>query len=73
MYEMVQVYHDGCVIIYGVRNDRPSNSFFKRNMAQSFYKVLNMHGGALRLSAHSSSGLQVKLSPVGRAHLSEQL
>ncbi len=45
MEDMVRAYHDGCEIVYGVRNDRSSDTFFKRFTAQSYYKVLNALGG----------------------------
>lgn len=45
MDEMVRQYHDGCEIVYGVRNDRTSDSFFKRTTAQGYYKILNALGG----------------------------
>ena len=42
--EMVDKYNQGIDIVYGVRNDRSSDSFFKRFTAQSFYRVMNMLG-----------------------------
>ncbi len=45
MDEMVKAYHDGCEIVYGVRNDRASDTFFKRTTAQRYYKILNALGG----------------------------
>ena len=42
--EMIDKYNDGVDIVYGVRNDRTSDSFFKRFTAQSFYKVMNVLG-----------------------------
>ncbi len=42
---MVCQYHDGCEGVYVVRNDRISDTFFKRMMAQRFYKLLNKLGG----------------------------
>ena len=42
--EMVDKYNQGIDIVYGVRNDRRSDSFFKRFTAQSFYRVMNMLG-----------------------------
>ena len=45
MDEMVRQYHDGCEIVYGVRNDRKSDTFFKRTTAQGYYKILNALGG----------------------------
>lgn len=44
MREMVEEYHDGCEIVYGVRNDRSSDTFFKRRTAEGFYKFLNSMG-----------------------------
>ncbi len=38
--EMIDKFHAGCEIVYGVRNDRSSDSFFKRTTAQGFYKVM---------------------------------
>lgn len=44
MEEMIDKYHEGCDIVYGVRNDRKKDSFFKRTTAQGFYKVMAMFG-----------------------------
>lgn len=44
MEAMVDAYHDGAEIVYGVRNKRATDSFFKRFTAQSFYKLLNKMG-----------------------------
>ncbi len=38
--EMVDKYHTGCDIVYGVRNDRRTDSAFKRFTAQTYYKFL---------------------------------
>ncbi|MBO6208152.1 MAG: glycosyltransferase family 2 protein [Lachnospiraceae bacterium] len=38
--EMVEEYHNGCEIVYGVRGSRRSDSFFKRTTAEGFYKLL---------------------------------
>ena len=38
--EMVDKYHAGNDIVYGVRNDRKSDSWFKRTTAQGFYKIM---------------------------------
>ena len=42
--DMVDAYHDGCQIVYGVRDNRKSDSFFKRFTAQGFYKFMNRMG-----------------------------
>lgn len=44
MNEMVDAYINGAEIVYGVRNNRDTDSFFKRNTAQAFYKLMNALG-----------------------------
>ncbi|MGX8832891.1 glycosyltransferase family 2 protein [Amedibacillus sp. YH-ame6] len=44
MSEMVKKYHEGCDIVYGVRDSRESDTFFKRFTAQTFYKILKIMG-----------------------------
>lgn len=39
--EMLEKYHSGCDIVYGVRSDRKSDSFFKRTTAGLFYRFMN--------------------------------
>ena len=41
---MIEKYDAGCNIVYGVRNNRASDSFFKRFTAQAFYKFMNLMG-----------------------------
>lgn len=42
--EMVDKYHAGNDIVYGVRNNRKSDSWFKRTTAQGFYRVMAFMG-----------------------------
>lgn len=42
--EMIDKYSEGCDIVYGVRNDRKTDTFFKRNTAQAFYKIMKLMG-----------------------------
>ena len=42
--EMVDKFNGGIDIVYGVRNDRTSDSFFKRFTAQIFYKCMRFMG-----------------------------
>lgn len=42
--KMVDEYHNGNEIVYGVRNDRTTDSFFKRNTATLFYKMMSRLG-----------------------------
>lgn len=44
MNEMVDAYLEGCEIVYGVRNKRTTDTFFKRFTAESFYKLLKVMG-----------------------------
>ncbi len=44
MNDMVDAYAEGCEIVYGVRNKRDTDTFFKRFTAESFYKLLNSMG-----------------------------
>lgn len=42
--QMVQRYYAGAEVVYGVRNNRDSDSRFKRNTAEGFYKFMNFLG-----------------------------
>ncbi len=42
--EMIDKFHEGKDIVYGVRKKRTTDSFFKRFTAQSFYKFMNAMG-----------------------------
>lgn len=42
--EMIDKFHEGCDIVYGVRSDRSTDSFFKRTTAQMFYKLMAVMG-----------------------------
>ncbi len=44
MDDMIKEYHNGAEIVYGVRSDRSSDSFFKRTTAQGYYRILNRMG-----------------------------
>ncbi|OUN07052.1 glycosyltransferase [Flavonifractor sp. An92] len=41
---MVEKYHSGCDIVYGVRSSREKDTFFKRFTAEGFYRVMNFLG-----------------------------
>lgn len=45
--EMIEKYNAGYDIVYGVRNNRDTDSFFKKNTAEIYYKVLNILGGGI--------------------------
>ncbi|MBQ3264835.1 MAG: glycosyltransferase family 2 protein [Ruminococcus sp.] len=42
--EMVEKYHEGCDVVYGVRSKRATDTFFKRFTAEAYYKVLEQMG-----------------------------
>lgn len=44
MEAMLDAYYDGCEIVYGVRSNRESDTWFKRTTAQGFYKMMEKMG-----------------------------
>ncbi len=44
MDAMVDEYLTGCEVVYGVRSERKTDSWFKRTTAQGFYKLLEFMG-----------------------------
>lgn len=42
--QMVDEYKNGVDIVYGVRSDRSTDTMFKRNTAQLYYKLLSLFG-----------------------------
>ena len=44
MEQMVDAYLDGCDVVYGVRNKRETDTFFKRTTAEGFYKFMKILG-----------------------------
>ena len=42
--EMIDKYTDGAQLVLGVRNDRKTDTLFKRFTAQTFYKIMNVLG-----------------------------
>lgn len=45
IFDMIQRFKDGADIVYGVRRERKTDTFFKRNTALMFYKLMNRLGG----------------------------
>ena len=59
--EMTQRYQEGIDIVYGVRKERATDTFFKKHTAQLFYKLMQTMGGDVvynhadfRLMSHRS-------------------
>lgn len=44
MDDMIAAFQNGADIVYGVRSDRSTDGFFKRNSALLFYKLMNKMG-----------------------------
>ena len=44
MDRMIDAYHEGCDVVYGMRSSRKTDSFFKRFTAESFYKLMKAMG-----------------------------
>lgn len=44
MDAMIDAYHNGCDVVYGVRSSRKTDSFFKRFTAEGFYKLMKALG-----------------------------
>ena len=42
--EMVDKCHEGCDVVYGVRNERKTDTWFKRTTALAFYKLMQAMG-----------------------------
>lgn len=47
IYEMVDKYYEGNEVVYGVRNSRKTDTFFKRQTAMAFYNVMGRLGVSL--------------------------
>lgn len=47
MESMVEKYYEGYEVVYGVRNNRDTDTWFKRNSAQIFYKFMNKMGAEI--------------------------
>lgn len=47
MNKMVDAYLDGCEVVYGVRNNRDVDTYFKRWTAESFYKLMRVMGSEI--------------------------
>lgn len=46
--QMIEKYYEGCDIVYGVRDNRETDSGFKRATAQGFYKFLKIMGAEIK-------------------------
>jgi len=67
---MVEEYHRGCDIVYGVRSSRKKDTFFKRFTAEGFYRVMNFLG-AETVFNHADYRLMSKRALEGLAQFKE--
>ena len=67
---MVEKYHSGCDIVYGVRSSREKDTFFKRFTAEGFYRVMNFLG-AETVFNHADYRLMSKRALEGLAQFRE--
>jgi hypothetical protein len=67
---MVDRYHEGCDIVYGVRSTRDTDTFFKRFTAEGFYRVMNFLG-AETVFNHADYRLMSKRALEGLAEFKE--
>lgn len=44
MSQMIDAYHNGNEVVYGVRSSREKDTFFKRTTAEGFYRLLQIMG-----------------------------
>ena len=68
--EMLRKNNEGYDVVYGVRNDRKKDSFFKRHTAQMFYKLTNKIGGDL-IYNHADFRLMSRRALEGLAQFEE--
>lgn len=67
---MVDAYHQGCDIVYGVRASRKKDTFFKRFTAEAFYRLMN-HMGAETVFNHADYRLMSRRALEGLAQFRE--
>lgn len=83
--QMIEKFVQGCDIVYGVRNKRDTDTFFKRATAEGFYKFMNLLGADIvfnhadyrlmsaralqSLSEFSEVNLFLRGLEIGRAHV----
>ncbi len=67
---MIDKYHAGCDIVYGVRSKRKTDSFFKRFTAESFYRLMDKMG-AKTVFNHADYRLMSKRALEGLAEFKE--
>ena len=67
---MVDAYHEGFEVVYGVRSKRETDTFFKRFTAEGFYKVMKALGVDIVFN-HADYRLMSRRAVAGLAQFSE--
>ena len=67
---MVDAYHEGFEVVYGVRSKRETDTFFKRFTAEGFYKVMKALGVDIVFN-HADYRLMSRRAVEGLAEFSE--
>ena len=70
MDAMVDAYHNGYDIVYGVRSSRKTDTFFKRFTAESFYKLMKLLGADIVIN-HADYRLMSKRALQGLSEFRE--
>lgn len=68
--EMMDKYYEGCEIVYGIRDNRDTDSAFKRATAQGYYKVIKLLGADIKYN-HADFRLMSKKAIEGLAEFKE--
>lgn len=68
--EMIDKFHGGFDIVYGVRSKRETDTFFKRFTAESFYKLIKFLGGDI-VNNHADYRLMSRRALDGLAEFGE--
>lgn len=67
---MVDKYHEGCDIVYGVRSARETDTFFKKTTAEGFYKLIKAMGADITYN-HADYRLMSRRALEGLASFKE--
>ena len=68
--KMIDKYHEGCDIVYGVRSRRDTDTFFKKATAEGFYKLMGKLGAKVIFN-HADYRLMSKRAMEGLSEFKE--
>ena len=70
MEKMIDAYHEGYDVVYGVRSERKTDTWFKRTTAQGFYKLMSLLGAEV-IYNHADYRLMSRRAVEGLMEFSE--